>query len=144
MTQKEIKKEGVAVRWYIVVLLAGLGVLMYVLYDRGYLPVRSMSAIHFVGTMGAGINKCSATFGSATGQIKRVLRFKEGKPYEFTFNGKIRKGTVTVLILDAHKIPELELDGECPSGVINGAKGQRYYLVIRFQNADGEYSLRWD
>jgi len=74
-------------QWYVLLFLALLAVLFYILYDRGYLPVKSMSAIHFVGNMGAGTNKASAAFGSANGQIKRVLRFKESKPYEFTFQG---------------------------------------------------------
>ena len=130
-------------QWYVGILLIGMGVLFYVLYDRGYLPVKSMSAIHFIGNMGAGTNKASAAFGSATGQIKRVLRFKESKPYEFTFKGKISKGTVQAYVLESNKIPELVLDNECPSGIIHAVKGQRYYLVIRFQNAFGEYSLTW-
>ena len=130
-------------QWYVGILLIGLGVLFYVLYDRGYMPVKSMSAIHFIGNMGAGTNKASAAFGSATGQIKRVLRFKESKPYEFTFKGKISKGTVRAYVLESNKIPELVLDSECPSGIVHAVKGQRYYLVIRFQNASGEYTLSW-
>ena len=130
-------------QWYVGILLIGLGVLFYVLYDRGYMPVKSMSAIHFIGNMGAGTNKASAAFGSATGQIKRVLRFKESKPYEFTFKGKISKGTVQAYVLESNKIPELVLDSECPSGIVHAVKGQRYYLVIRFQNASGEYTLSW-
>ena len=131
-------------QWYVGILLIGLGVLFYVLYDRGYMPVKSMSAIHFIGNMGAGTNKASAAFGSATGQIKRVLRFKESKPYEFTFKGKISKGTVQAYVLESNKIPELVLDSECPSGIVHAVKGQRYYLVIRFQNASGEYTLSWE
>ena len=130
-------------QWYVGIILVGLGVLFYVLYDRGYMPVKSMSAIHFIGNMGAGTNKASAAFGSATGQIKRVLRFKESKPYEFTFKGKISKGTVKACVLESNKIPELVLDNECPVGTIHAVKGQRYYLVIRFQNAAGEYTLTW-
>ena len=130
-------------QWYVGILLIGLGVLFYVLYDRGYMPVKSMSAIHFIGNMGAGTNKASAAFGSATGQIKRVLRFKESKPYEFTFKGKISKGTVEACVLESNKIPDLVLDSECPSGIVHAVKGQRYYLVIRFQNASGEYTLSW-
>lgn len=130
--------------WPVGILLIGLGVLLYVLYDRGYLPVKSMSAIHFIGNMGTGTNKASATFGSATGQIRRVLRFKESKPYEFTFKGKISKGTVEACVLESNKIPELVLNDECPSGTIHAVKGQRYYLVIRFQNARGEYTLTWN
>ena len=130
-------------QWYVVILLFGLVVLLYILYDRGYLPVKSMSAIHFIGNMGAGTNKSSAAFGSATGQIRRVLRFKESKPYEFTFKGKISKGTVQAYVLESNKIPELVLDSECPSGIVHAVKGQRYYLVIRFQNASGEYTLSW-
>lgn len=130
-------------QWYVGILLIGLGVLFYVLYDRGYMPVKSMSAIHFIGNMGAGTNKASAAFGSATGQIKRVLRFKESKPYEFTFKGKISKGTVQAYVLESNKIPKLVLDNECPAGTIYAVKGQRYYLVIRFQNASGEYTLSW-
>jgi len=132
------------VGWPVGILLIGLGVLLYVLYDRGYLPVKSMSAIHFIGNMGTGTNKASATFGSATGQIRRVLRFKESKPYEFTFKGKISKGTVEACVLESNKIPELVLNDECPSGTIHAVKGQRYYLVIRFQNAAGEYTLTWN
>ena len=130
--------------WPVGILLIGLGVLLYVLYDRGYLPVKSMRAIHFIGNMGTGTNKASAAFGSATGQIRRVLRFKESKPYEFTFKGKISKGTVEACVLESNKIPELVLNDECPSGTIHAVKGQRYYLVIRFQNASGEYTLTWN
>lgn len=107
------------------------------------MPIKSMSAIHFIGNMGGGTNKASASFGSATGQIRRVLRFKESKPYEFIFKGKITKGTVGACVLESNKIPELVLDNECPSGIIHAVKDQRYYLVIRFQNASGEYSLTW-
>ena len=135
--------EVLAVQWPVGILLVGLAVLFYVLYDRGYLPVKSMSAIHFIGTMGAGTNQASATFGSATGQLKRVLRFKESKPYEFTFKGRINKGTVTAYVLGGNQIPELVLDNECPSGIVHGVKGQRYSLVIRFHNANGEYTLTW-
>ena len=130
-------------QWYVGIILVGLGVLLYVLYDRGYLPVKSMSAIHFIGNMGAGTNRASAAFGSASGQVMRVLRFKENKPYEFTFNGKISKGTVQAYVLDGNKIPELVLDNDCPSGIIHEVKGQRYYLSFRFQNASGEYTLTW-
>lgn len=130
-------------QWYVGIILIGLGVLLYALYDRGYLPVKSMSAIHFIGSMGAGTNKTSATFGSATGKITRVLRFKESKPYEFVFKGKVTKGTVQACVLESSKIPDLVLDSECPSGTVHAVKGQRYYLVIQFQNATGEFSLTW-
>lgn len=129
--------------WIYIVLIAILAAAFFLLYDRGYLPVKSMSAFHFIGNMGAGTNRASAAFGSATGQIRRVLRFKESRPYEFTFKGKISRGTVAAYVLDNNQIPELELDSECPSGIIHAVKGQRYYLVIRFQNADGEYTLSW-
>ena len=128
---------------FVGIILVILGVLLYVLYDRGYLPVKSMSAIHFIGSMGAGTNKASAAFGSASGQIRRVLRFKESKPYEFTFKGKITKGSVQAYVLECNKIPDLVLDNDCPSGIVHAVKGQRYYLVIRFQNASGEYTLSW-
>lgn len=130
-------------QWYVGIILIALGVLLYVLYDRGYLPVKSMSAIHFIGNMGVGTNQASASFGSATGQVKRVLRFKESRPYEFTFKRKISKGTVQACVLESDKIPELVLNNECPSGIVHAVKGQRYYLVIRFQNASGEYILTW-
>ena len=130
-------------QWYTLLFLALLAVLFYILYDRGYLPVKSMSAIHFIGNMGAGTNKASAAFGSANGQIKRVLRFKESKPYEFTFKGKLAQGMAQAYVLDCNQISELELDLECPSGIMHAQKGKRYYLIIRFQNATGEYTLTW-
>ena len=129
--------------WPVGIFLIGFGVLLYVLYNQGYLPLKSMSAIHFIGNMGAGTNNASAAFDSATGQIRRVLRFKESKPYEFAFKGKLTKGTVQTYVLESNKIPELVLDNECPAGTMHAVKGQRYYLVIRFQNATGEYTLTW-
>ena len=129
--------------WPVGIFLIGFGGLLYVLYNQGYLPLKSMSAIHFIGNMGAGTNNASAAFGSATGQIRRVLRFKESKPYEFAFKGKLTKGTVQAYVLESNKIPELVLDNECPAGTMHAVKGQRYYLVIRFQNATGEYTLTW-
>ena len=64
-------------------------------------------------------------------------------PIQFTFKGKISKGTVQAYVLGSNKIPELILDNDCPSGIVHAVKGQRYYLVIRFQNAAGEYTLSW-
>ena len=77
--------------WHVGILLISLGVLLYVSYDLGCLPVKSMSVIHFIGSMGAGTNNASAAFVAATGQIRRVLRFKESKPYEFTSRDRSSK-----------------------------------------------------
>jgi len=129
--------------WLAGIILIGLGVLLYILYDRGYMPVKSMRAFRFIGNMGAGTNKAGATFASATGQIRRVLRFKESKPYEFTFKGKISEGIVRAYVLESNKMPKLVLDNDKPSGTVYAVKGQRYYLVFQFRDAVGEYTLSW-
>ena len=71
-------------QWYSGIILVVLGILLYVLYERGYLPVKSMSSIHFIGNMGAGTSKASAAFGSATGQIRKA------------FSGIYKKATIKV------------------------------------------------
>lgn len=127
-----------------IVLLTAAAALFYILYSNGYMPVKSMGALYFIGSMGAGTSRCSASFKACTGQIKRVLRFRQSKTVSFTFKGNICKGDVNAFLLDRDHSAVLMLDNDCPGGTVQVLRGHWYYLLIRFNNAEGEYTLEWD
>lgn len=127
-----------------VVLLTAVAALFYILYSNGYMPVKSMGALYFVGTMGAGTNQCSASFKACTGQIKRVLRFRQSKTVNFTFKGNICKGDVEAFLLNRDQSVVLMMNSDCPEGTVQVLNGPWYYLVIRFNNAEGDYTLQWN
>ena len=127
-----------------VLLLACLGVGMYLLYDRGYLAAQSKRALLFVGSMGFGGNVCHARFAGCTGQRLRNLRFREGKPVAFTLSASLTKGNMSVLVLDRAGAVLLALDPACPQGTLRPEEKVRYQLMIRFDRADGEYRLEWN
>ena len=126
-----------------IAMLAAMGGLFYLLYSKGYMPVKRMHSLVFVGSMGAGSNVCSASFTKSTGQIERVLRFKESKTVEFAFKGNITKGDVTAFILDRNHKILLMLNTMSPTGQLQVIKGQWYYIQIRFDHADGDYTMKW-
>ena len=115
------------------------GGLLYFLYIRGFLILNSKRAVVFVG------KKCckEASFTSCTGQIKRIVRFREDAETSFAFSCELTKGTVAAELYDRKKTLLLRLDSETPSGKIAVKKDQRYLLVFRFDHASGAYVLDW-
>lgn len=124
--------------------LACMGVVLYVLYDRGYLAVQSKRALMFVGSMGFGSNACHARFSGCTGQLRRNVRFRGAEPVDFVLSASLTKGTMQVFVLDRQKQVVLALDPACPRGTLQPVENMRYQLVIQLDHADGGYRLEWN
>ncbi|MBE5876183.1 MAG: hypothetical protein E7290_04790 [Lachnospiraceae bacterium] len=120
-----------------------LGILFYVLYIYGYMVINAKRAVKFIGSI-RGYDSCKASFTSCDGYMKRVMRFEANKTYRFKLQTELTRGTMSVEILDSHKQKLLELNSAKPSDSIDVYKGERYYLVVRFQSASGKYELMWN
>ncbi len=118
-------------------------ILFYVLYIYGYMVISAKRAMKFIGSI-RGYDSCKATFTSCDGYMKRVMRFEENKTYCFKLRTELTKGEVSVEILDSNKQKILELNSVHQSERIDVYKGERYYMVFRFQMASGKYELKWN
>lgn len=75
-------------------------------------------------------------------RCRRVFKFEESKQYQFTFDADLSKGNVSVELLDASKKRVMFLkENRC--GEVSVEAGKRYYLMIRFESATGNYQLDW-
>ena len=69
--------------------------------------------------------------------------FKESKVYNIDFKLELEKGEVVLELLDAKKQVILSLNkSECSK--IKVESRQRYYMVIRFKSATGNYEVIWE
>lgn len=118
-------------------------ILFYVLWINGYLVKSRKTAILIVGSVRQK-NRCKLKFKSCNGYIKKVIKIRESLNYKFTFNSNITKGYVTAEVQDVNKKILLQLDSNNPEASIKLEKNYRYYLVIRFVKADGEFDLAWN
>lgn len=114
-------------------------IVVYVLYIRGILVVQSKRAVVYIGSLRGN----RARFSSCTGFTRRIIRFRDSRPYCVTFHSELTGGNVVLEILDSAKRTVLCLDGDTGSGTVQAEKGKRYYLVIRFQSATGNYDFCW-
>lgn len=126
------------------VILGCVGLGIYLLYLNGYIPVQLTRAWVFIGSMGGGRKRCSASFQATTGTIQRIIRYKESKLVTFCFTGNITDGSVNAFVLDRNKQVLLTLNSASPTGKLQMEANQRYYLKIKFQQADGDYQIQWD
>ena len=122
-----------------VLIIVGMVLLFYILYINGYMVMNSKRALMYVG---AAWGK-RASFTSCSGYTKRVIKFEEARTYYFDLNLELNKGDVTVEILDRQKQCLLSLDQNTAQGCINVEKGKRYYMVVRFRAASGNYAIDW-
>lgn len=116
--------------------------LFYVLWINGYLIKSRKTATLFVGSIRLK-RRCKIRFRSCNGYIEKVIKIKEDRNYKFTFKSNITNGYVTAQIRDINDNILLQLDETNPESVIKLMKKNRYYLVLRFQHADGEIDLTW-
>lgn len=123
--------------WKFVLLAILLTSTFVFLYSRGYMIVKSYSAISFIGSSkGTG-----ATFTSCNGYLKRIIRFKEGGTYHFFLDAELSKGDMSVELLDFGKQNIMKLDRLKNSVSITVESKKKYYLVVNFKTATGRYSL---
>ena len=117
--------------------------LQYILYINGFLVIRAMSALVFLSTTRWWSTRPSAKVRSCTGFARKVLKFKESRTYHFSFTSELSKGSITAEIQGRNKETLLLLDGDNTSGVLDVKAGERYYLVVRFKGATGNFELSW-
>ena len=108
----------------------------YFLYRNGYLILSSKTSKKFIGSN----NGKKATFSLCNGYMKRVIRFNETTTYQFQLTTELEKGAVHLELLDCNKQKILHLCNN-ESSTISVDKRKRYYLIIRFISATGNYTL---
>ena len=116
------------------VLMAGIFVF---LYNRGYMVVKSLSAVTFIGSSkgtGANVTSCS-------GYIKRIVRFRESGTLSYYLDAELSKGDILVELLDSGKHSIMKLNRENNHASITVESKKKYYLVVNFKSATGCYSL---
>ena len=123
-----------------VLLFLALGCVFYLLYINGYMITNMKRAIMYIESQ----RGKHASFDSCTGFTRRVTRFKESRRYHVSFSSELRKGEVSVELLDAKKQQIMHLTGTQQSVEIDINKTKRYYLVVHFKSATGKYDLHWD
>ena len=118
-------------------------ILLYALWINGYLIKSRKTAVLFIASFRPK-QRCKIIFKSCNGYMKKVIKIRESRNYQFAFNSNIAGGYVTAEILDADKRILPQLDSNNPESAIALEKHQRYYLVVRFDKADGEFDLTWN
>ena len=122
--------------------IAGL-LLMAALYLAGWMPVRAMRAVTFIGN-GSWRSRCfGASFTRCTGRIHRILRVGESRSYSFRLSGHIQQGRMEVTVSKGGA-PLLTLSKDYPTATVPLEKGKAYRLTLRFTSASGDYQLEWD
>jgi len=117
--------------------------LFYVLWINGYLIKSRKTSLLFVGSLRPQ-NKCKLKFIDCNGYIKKVVKIRESRNYKFTFNSNITDGYVTAELQDVNRRILLQLDKDNPESAVKLEKNYRYYLVLRFVKAGGEFDLTWN
>lgn len=114
----------------------------YFLYVNGYLTINSKKAIRFIGSI-RGNGRCVARFKSCDGYLKRVVRFKENRTYNFFLDCEMYKGYMTVELWDKNKHKLICLKDNMQNAGVNVQKKKSYYLIFRFKAATGSFDFSW-
>ena len=75
--------------------------------------------------------------------MKRVIRFKENREYEFHFETELEKGEVSIELWDNKQEKVLSMTNKGSQAVAVERK-KRYYLILRFESATGSYNIEWN
>ena len=119
-------------------LVMGIGI--YVLYSNGFLVMASKKAVMYIGSK----RGKAAKFLSCNGYTKRVIKVRESKSYQFSFDCNLTAGAVWIEIMDTSKNTVLTLDESHRSATADLEKGKRYDLICRFNAASGDYVVDWN
>ena len=107
------------------------------LYDQGYMVLKSISAVTFLGSA----KENGASFSSCSGSMKRVIKFREDGTYTFTLDAELSKGSISVELIDSAKQKIMQLNPVNRKGSAAVEKKKKYFLVITFMAATGKYTL---
>ena len=123
--------------WKFVILAGLMAGIFLIIYNSGYMIVKSLSAVTFIGSpKGTGAN-----FTSCSGYIKRIVRFKESGTLHYYLDADLSKGDIFVEILDSQKQSIAKLTRENNHASISVENRKKYYLVVNFISATGRYSI---
>jgi len=116
----------------------------YLLYDNGYMVVKSKTALTFIGSGLGRQTHFGFQFTGCTGYVSRVLRVKESGTYTVMLNADLSKGSVRFSMLDGAKTPLLVLTPEQSQGRVYLEPGRRYHVRMDFTHASGDSRARWE
>lgn len=116
---------------------------IYLLYDNGYMVVKSKTALTFIGSGLGRQSHFGFQFTGCTGFVSRVMRVKESGTYTVMLDASLSKGTVRFSLLDAAKVPLLVLTPEQDQGRVYLEHGRRYHIRMDFTHASGDSRARW-
>jgi len=117
--------------------------LFYILWINGYLMLSRKTSKLFICSFRHN-KRCRIKFACCNGYIKKIVKFKENRSYVFIFNCDVKEGVALVEIQDKNKKLLLHLDSNTPKATLNIDKKCRYYIVLKFEKASGEYELSWN
>ena len=126
-----------------IILLVLFGAIMYFLYMNGHMTINAKRAVTFIGSI-RGRGKCSASFHSCSGYMKRIIRFRESRSYHFELETELVGGELSVEILDSEKKTIMKLSVGSPAAEVEVESGKRYTLIFRFTSASGSYQMHWN
>ena len=109
---------------------------LYLLYEFGFIALQSKRAMLFTASM----NGMKARFGSCTGKITRVIRFKEKREYTLRLESSLEKGSVSFSLIDREGNTLLE-SGETGDHTFTPVPGMRCKLCILINKASGSYKI---
>ena len=120
-----------------VLLIPAFGLLMYLLYRSGCISVQRKRALAFIGS------NYKARFTSCTGNIRRILRFRENAQLRFLLEQKLTAGELWAELLDDSGRCILRLDENAPAAELALEGRTCYKLIVHFRSASGRYELSW-
>lgn len=127
---------------FFIILFLALFLLFYFLWINGHLILNRKRALLFVGSFRRKDN-CELTFSSCTGSVKKVIKLEAGRRYLFCLDHTLTKGEVSAAVENKKKETLLRLTPLQKTGRLDVEPGERYYLLLRFERADGSLVLTW-
>lgn len=122
-----------------ILIMAALVAVFYLLYINGYMIMNAKRATLFFGK-----NRGKyARFASCSGFMKRVIRFKESGEYQFVLETELEKGEVNIELWDNNQEKVLLMTNQ-GNQIITVESKKRYYLILRFESATGNYNMDWN
>ena len=121
---------------HIVIILIVIFLALYLLFESGIIALQSKRALLFT----ASINGMKAKFGSCTGKITRIVRFRDSAPKKITYSRTLEKGDVHFKIFDCHKNVVLSSDNKDIYFFTPDA-GKKYTFAVFLEKASGQYKI---
>ena len=129
----------------IMVFVAGciilFGALLEVFWVSGLMVLQKRTAVLYIEKRKRKEHKCSVRFKSCNGIVKRVLNLRETRTYKFTLTSELNNGSVTVEIQNKQKQPVATLNAQNTEVETAIDQNERYYLLFRFEHADGSFEF---